>query len=458
MPRHARALQHRAAPTVVVGALTGIALVCTAGAVAVASAAPSGTSAAPTVAGTHTAVPAPTPSGPAATIAPTAAPIAAAAPTPEPAPPPPPEADVELSIVAAGDVLPHLPVLRSARTPDGIDFRRLLAPLDPWVQGADLALCHLEVPVAPPGSAPSGYPVFGAPAELVRDLAGQGWDGCSTASNHAVDRGWPGIGATLDALDAAGLGHAGTARTALEADQPQLYRLTRAGRTVTVAHLAATYGTNGMPVDPDKPWSVQLLDTEDVVRRAAAARDGGADLVLVSLHWGTEYRTAPTDAQRAVAARLAESGTVDLVIGHHAHVPQPVEQLPGGPDGAGMWVAYGLGNYVSNQDESCCAADTASGLLLGVQVVARGADPASGVPAGPPRVTGVTWTPVTVDRRGGHQVHALAQIPQGTATLGAAQVADRLARVVTAAGAQAPQATAPATPTGPAPQVVVRTP
>ena len=420
-------------PVAVVSTLAALVLVGAAGAAGALASGPAPAPPVPTVAGTHASRP-------------------TATPTPRPAPDP----DVELTVVAAGDVLPHMPVLRSARAGDGYDFGRLLDPLDPWVQGADLALCHLEVPVAPGRSAPSGYPVFGAPAELAAGLADQGWDGCSTASNHAVDRGWAGVVATLDALDAAGLGHAGTARSAVEDTAPQLYRLERAGRTVTVAHLSATYGTNGMPVDADKPWSVQLLDADDVLARAGAARAAGADVVLVSLHWGTEYRTAPTDVQRAVAQRLADAGTVDLVIGHHAHVPQPVEQLAGGPGGAGMWVAYGLGNYVSNQDEACCSPATASGLLLTAQVVATGADPAAGTPAGPARVVGVQWTPVTVDRRSGHRVHALVDVPTGTAGLTAAQVADRLALVRAAAGTAAPERPAPTSPTGPGPVAVPR--
>ena len=100
----------------------------------------------------------------------------------------------------------------------------------------------------------------------------------------------------------------------------------------------------------------------------------------------------------AIDQQLADSGVFDLVIGHHAHVPQPVAHLSGGPRGEGMWVAYGLGNYVSNQDGECCSPNTASGLLLTAHVEATGAFPAEGRPAGPARVTGVEWTPITVDR------------------------------------------------------------
>lgn len=368
----------------------------------------------------------------------------------------PPAPDVELTIVAAGDVLPHLPVLSSARGPAGIDFRPLLAGLDRWVQPADLALCHLEVPVAPAGSAPSGYPLFGTSPAIAQGLRDQGWDGCSTASNHSVDRGFAGVTATLDALDAVGLGHVGTARSAGEHVQPQLYRLERSGRTVTVAHLAVTYGTNGMPVDADKPWSVHRVDVPAIVASATAARAAGADLVVVSVHSGVEYRTEPTADQTAVAQALADSGVVDLVIGHHAHVPQPVVRLAGGPQGAGMWVAYGLGNYLSNQDEACCAPATSSGLLLTAHVRVLGTAPAD-APARA-EVTGVEWTPVTVDRRGGHRLHALADVAAGTPTLTASQVAERTARVVEAAGPQAPQRTTPVVPTGPGPVVVARTP
>ncbi|MCG2797555.1 MAG: CapA family protein [Cellulomonas sp.] len=373
--------------------------------------------------------------------------------TPTPTPTPTADPDATFTVVAAGDVLPHLNVLTSARTADGYDFSPLLAGLDTWVAGADLALCHFEVPVAPAGTKPSGYPLFGTVDALVADQAEQGWDGCSTASNHSVDRGQAGVEATISSFDTYGLGHVGTAATQAQ-DTPQLYRLTRAGRTFTVAHLSVTYGTNGMPVP--QPWTVDLMDADEVVAQATAARAAGADLVLVSVHAGTEYRTEPTQDQIDFDQRLADSGQVDLVIGHHAHVPQPIVQLAGGPRGAGMWVAYGLGNAISNQDEECCGAATSSGELLVVQITATGAFPAQDVAAGPATVTGVSYAPITVDRRSGHRMHLLTDIAGGTATLSATQVAERLARVEEAAGTAAPVATTAPTATGDLPVVVPR--
>ncbi|MBT0995774.1 CapA family protein [Cellulomonas sp. DKR-3] len=437
MTRHARA--GRTSPLAVVLVTAALVLACVAGAAVALRPWSSDASAGPTS----------TASGsPAATPGPS---------TPTPTPSPTADPDADFTVVAAGDVLPHTPVIASATDRDGdVDFGPLLAPVDPWVQGADLALCHLEVPIAPPGSEPSGYPVFGAPVELAQGLADQGWDGCSTASNHSVDRGFAGVTATLDALDDVGLGHVGTARTELEAQQPQLYTLDRAGQTITVAHIAATYGTNGMPVDADKPWSVTRIDVPAMVAEAEQAREDGADVVIASVHCCVEYQTEPTAEQEAIAQELADSGQIDLYIGHHAHVPQPVALLDGGPDGAGMWVAYGLGNFLSNQDGECCSPKTDSGVLLTAHISSPGAFDAEGRAAGPPRVTGVEWTGLTVDRRGGHRVHALPDIPDGTDTLSPTQVAERLQRVADAVGSQAPERDVPTAPTGSAPTVVSR--
>lgn len=360
--------------------------------------------------------------------------------------------DVELTLLAAGDVLPHGPVNDSASGPAGIDYSPLLSGIDPWVARADLALCHLESPVAPRGTPPSGYPVFAAPRELVQDLDEQGWDGCSTASNHAADAGYAGIAATLRALDRAGMGHVGTARDRHESRGAQHYELRRDGRTVTVAHLAATYDLNGYTA-PGGDWSIDLIDTGRIVRQAETARAEGADLVVVSLHDGHEYVTEPTRHQRETTRALARSGQVDLVIGHHAHVPQPIEQLRGGPGGEGMWVAYGLGNLISNQGLDCCGTwASAVGLLLVADVVSP--------PRGAARVEEVRWAATTVDLAAGHRLRgtrdALAHPGRGQLTVPELRERLRLAR--DGAGTTAVEQRRPPEPGGgPPPRVLPRT-
>jgi poly-gamma-glutamate capsule biosynthesis protein CapA/YwtB (metallophosphatase superfamily) len=381
---------------------------------------------------------------------------ASATPSTEPSAPPvdvtpdPPEQDIELTLLAGGDVLPHGPVNESATGPAGIDYSPLLAGIDPWVSGADLALCHLEAPVAPPGTQAAGYPVFAAPRELVRDLSEQGWDGCSTASNHAADAGYDGIAATLRALDRAGMGHVGTARDRRESLSAQYYELRRDGRTVTVAHLAATYGLNGF-TRPRGAWSVDLIDPRRIVRRAEAARAAGADLVVVSLHDGYEYVADATPHQQDTTRALARSRQVDLVIGHHAHVPQRVARLRGGPEGDGMWVAYGLGNLLSNQGADCCGTwATAVGLLLVADIVQP--------PRGPARVTGVRWAATTVDLAAGHRLRGTrdALAHPGSGRLTVADLRERLQIARDAAGDAAKEQRTPPRPTGGPPVVVQR--
>lgn len=348
---------------------------------------------------------------------------------------------VEFTLVAAGDVLPHGPVVASATTSAGYNFVPLMAPVQPYIEGADLALCHMEVPVVPPGIEPSGYPLFGAPPEMVRDLAAVGWDGCSTASNHSVDRKFDGVTATLETMDEYGMGHAGTARSADEAAQVQMYEVTEGQRSISIANISYAYGLNGLPVPDGKPWSVDTFnanaaDASPIIASAQRARDQGADVVVASVHCCVEYRTEPTSAQRSLAEKIAASGLVDLYIGHHAHVPQPIEKLPGGPHGDGMWTAFGLGNYLSNQYAECCTANSTSGVLL-TSTFDVDVD-------GTVRVS-VEWTATTVDRLANHTMHVLTDIPNGVGQLSAPEVAARHQRVADAVGSQAPERTVPAT-------------
>lgn len=203
-----------------------------------------------------------------------------------------------------------------------------------------------------------GFPRFSAPRQLATGLAAASFDTCSTASNHAVDRGGDGVTSTLDAHDDAGVEHAGTAQSAEEADPPRLYEVA----DVTVGHVSATYGLNGLPLPAGEPWRVDLLDPDHMRRWAAAARTAVAEFVVASLHWGEEYRHEPTAEQRLVAETLLADGAVDLIIGHHAHVVQPLGRVAGRP------VAFGLGNFLSNQSAACCATASQDGVIVRFEV------------------------------------------------------------------------------------------
>src|SRR5829696_1460197 len=114
-----------------------------------------------------------------------------------------------------------------------------------------------------------------------------------------------------------------------------------------------------------RPWLVNLLDPHRVLAVTRGARRAGSRFTVVVLHWGQEYRSAPTPAQRTLARRLLADPSVDLVLCHHAHVVQPVWRVKG------KWVAFGLGNSLSAQSAACCPAATQDGVLLRVRVVER---------------------------------------------------------------------------------------
>ncbi|MFF9012910.1 CapA family protein [Streptomyces sp. NPDC014870] len=268
-----------------------------------------------------------------------------ASPAPPSAAPGGASARTGFTLVATGDVLPHDSVIQKAAADangQGHDFGPMLSGVKSVVSGADLAICHMETVYGAEGGPYTGYPAFKSPPEIAPALKETGYDSCSTASNHTLDDGAAGLVRTLDALDKAGVRHAGSARTADEAARPTLLEAGDA----TVAQLAYTYDTNGYPLPEGKPWSVNLIDEGKIVADARAARQAGADVVVVSIHWGTEWQTAPDDRQLTLARSLTASQTdgrpdIDLILGTHAHVPQAYEKVNG------TWVIYGMGDQIA---------------------------------------------------------------------------------------------------------------
>jgi poly-gamma-glutamate capsule biosynthesis protein CapA/YwtB (metallophosphatase superfamily) len=256
---------------------------------------------------------------------------------------PSPAADTGFTVVASGDVLIH-PALTDQATADGNgkrDYRQILAGVKATVSAADLAICHLETPLAAAGGPFKGYPEFSAPPEIVDALKDTGYDDCSTASNHTIDQGADGVKRTLDALDAAEIKHTGSARTAEEASKPLVFEV----KGVKIGHVSFAFGFNGKKLPADKPWLANTIDADDVIAAAKLARAAGAQVVIASLHWGTEYVQEPTAEQKKLAQKLLNDPNIDLIIGHHAHVVQPFEKING------KWVAYGMGNEIARHSE-----------------------------------------------------------------------------------------------------------
>lgn len=214
----------------------------------------------------------------------------------------------------------------------------MYASVVPDTKSADLSICEMETPLAPPKGPFRGYPDFNAPPQVLTALKGAGYDSCTTASNHTLDQGYDGVQRTLDELDAAGLKHTGSARSAAEAAKPLIITLPNGMR---IGQLAYAFGFNGIPKPAGQPWIANQIDVQAIIAAAKAEKKAGADIVVASLHWGTEYDHLATDEQRSQARALLGSRYIDLILGAHVHVVQPAQRMHG------KWVFFGMGNQIS---------------------------------------------------------------------------------------------------------------
>lgn len=219
----------------------------------------------------------------------------------------------------------------------GYDFRPMLRSVAPILRSADFAICHQETPVSDDDVGISGYPAFNAPYELAAAEHDAGYDACDTASNHTLDLGTGGIAATLETLDRFHIRHTGSA--VAPNTPPPIYDVDG----VHIGHLAYTYGLNG--ITPPNSWCVNLIDPARIRADAHALKQRGADIVVVSMHMGIEKDQQPSQYEKQMAAAVMQSPDVDLIVGAHAHVVQPVKRLPDG-----RWIIYGLGNFLAQQD------------------------------------------------------------------------------------------------------------
>lgn len=221
----------------------------------------------------------------------------------------------------------------------GYNFGPMLQGIAPLLRSADWSICHQETPISPDDKQLSGYPAFSAPYELAQVEKAVGYDACTTASNHTVDHGAAGVKGTLDTFDRVGIRHVGSARTAAEYSSLTIYTV----HGLRIGHLAYAYGLNG--IQPPTPWTVHLIDPARIRADAHRIRAAGAQFVLVSLHFGIEKQQTPSAYQQQVAAAIMTSPDVDLIVGHHAHVVQPILRRPDG-----RWVVFGIGNFLAQQD------------------------------------------------------------------------------------------------------------
>ncbi len=280
---------------------------------------------------------------------------------PEPQPELEPE-PLTATLAFCGDVVGHKPLNWDSYDPatGRYDYAPVISGAAPYAAAADYAVVNLETTLSG-GPNYTGYPQFNSPDDWAVSLKAAGFDLVLTANNHCMDKGFSGLSRTLDVLDENGLDHVGTYRTQEEREENSGIVLADVGG-ISVAFLGYTYGTNGIPVSKDRPWSVNLFnldytttlrtpDTEKIQADMAAARALEPDLIAVLVHWGVEYQTKENAYQEEMADLFIANGA-DLVLGGHAHVPQPMEwRSVTAEDGAERtgFVLYSIGNFVSCQ-------------------------------------------------------------------------------------------------------------
>lgn len=249
-----------------------------------------------------------------------------------------------VTINYSGDLLWHNTLWTTAeldaraKGAKGMDFEPQLAALKAYVSKADMAICHSEVPFSPVGGPYKNYPMFQAPPPIADALPKIGWDVCTTASNHSLDAGFSGLVRTIEMHRAAGILTAGTYESEEASRTPVIFTTANG---VKVGVVSTTFGTNGIPIPKGKKWSVQLMDIEETLAAAKRARQAGANIVVVHMHAGTEYASKPNSQQTAFAEAMTASPDVDLLVGQHAHVVQPITRVNN------KWVAYGSGNLIA---------------------------------------------------------------------------------------------------------------
>ncbi len=285
------------------------------------------------------------------------------------------ETPAKVTIGASGDLLAHQPVVEDARANaggSGYDFAPMFDDVRGLIEEPDASICHMETPLSPDDTdlAVPGTLVFNTPHELADAVSGAGYNGCDFASNHSWDRLLEGVGKTRSVLEGAGLQYVGPEAKEAQADHHASYDAGRA----KIAQLAYSYTlyNSAVPttqVPPEAPWLKRGLwpavGAKGILEDARRAKRDGADFVVVSMHWGTEYETRPTRQQRSIAKQLLESDEVDLILGTHVHVVQPCEKING------KYVLYGMGNFLSNQSpdtDSSLGPETQEGLFARVSM------------------------------------------------------------------------------------------
>lgn len=254
--------------------------------------------------------------------------------------------EVKIKFLAAGDNIIHSNIYEDAferardDTPE-YNFFDMYEGISDLISSADIRFINQETPIAGKEYGYSGYPNFNSPNESGDALVDLGFDIVNIANNHMLDKRESGLLSTIDYWETKDVLLLGAFRDAEDYDKIRVYKYKE---DINIAFLSYTYGTNGMTLPAGSKHIIPLPSEEVLKRQINLAKEVG-DLVFVSMHWGNEDWFMPSDTQKKYTKLMVDMG-VDVVIGHHPHVIQPIEWAENA-EGHKTLVIYSLGNLIS---------------------------------------------------------------------------------------------------------------
>lgn len=285
------------------------------------------------------------------------------------------------SLIACGDIMAHKPQLDAQYNPETktYSFENNFKYVKKYISSADFAMANLETTMCKDDVySYSSYPTFNTPDALSDALKDAGFDLLSTINNHSFDMSKLGVERTLKTLSEKDIDTVGT-RAKVSDDDYIIEKVNNINLGIT----AYSYGEikngskylNGIKVTDDKTDLMNIFDTKDVdeafdIIYSTVDKFKDTDMQIVIIHWGDEYSRAPNSFQKELAQKLCDAG-VDIIIGSHPHVVQPVEMITSSDKKHETLVIYSLGNYISNQRRNVLSMYTEDGLMVDINITKK---------------------------------------------------------------------------------------
>jgi poly-gamma-glutamate capsule biosynthesis protein CapA/YwtB (metallophosphatase superfamily) len=256
---------------------------------------------------------------------------------------PTPTPPSKVTIAAIGDVIVHESQLQAGKRGNHYDFNGFFQAVKPYLSATDLTVANLETTLAGPSKPYSGYPNFNTPDEILDAVQYSGIDILTTANNHAYDTGEKGVIRTHLTIKKKGFLTTGTAPSHGERKGVLVEK-----NGIKIGFLAYTEQVNGTPSLDNKSYLINRINPKLITKDIQELKQQGAESVVVSLHWGTEYQLIPNDFQKETALKVFQAGA-DVILGSHPHVLQPIEKMI--VNGKEKLIIYSMGNFISNQSD-----------------------------------------------------------------------------------------------------------